>query len=250
MFNGNNLPHELLLTTRQKTKVKKAFNTNTSTGLKLSKAQISKIIQSGGFLGRLLGPLLKIGLSSIKIIIKPLAKSVLIPLGLTAAASAADAGIHKKILGSGNTALLISDEEMNDIMKIIQALEDSNIFLKGVTKTITNEAKEQKGGFLSMLLGTFGASLLGNLLTGNRVLRAGSGNNKGEGILRAGSGNNKGKGIVRDGSGNNNNKKRMGFLMPPHPLTNFEIQKYYKNEPRFNGVFSRNNLPKKIKDGA
>ena len=184
-------------------------------------------------------------MSSIKIIIKPLTKSVLIPLGLTAAASAADGGIHKKILGSGNTTLLISDEEMNDIIKIIQALEDSNIFLKGVTKTITNETKEQKGGFLSMLLGTLGASLLGNLLTGNRVLRAGSGNNKGEGILRAGSGNNKGKGIVRDGSGNNNNKKRLGFLMLPHPLTNFEIQKYYKNEPRFNGVFSRNNLPKK-----
>ena len=101
-----------------------------------------------------------------------------------------------------------------------------------------------------MLLGTLGASLLGNLLTGNRVLRAGSGNNKGEGILRAGSGNNKGKGIVRDGSGNNNNKKRLGFLMPPHPLTNFEIQKYYKNEPRFYGVFSRNNLPEKRKDAA
>ena len=92
MFNGNNLPHELLLTTRQKTKVRNAFNNNMSTDLKLSKAQINKVIQSGGFLGRLLGPLLKTGLP----LIKPLAKSVLIPLGLTAAASAADAGIHKK----------------------------------------------------------------------------------------------------------------------------------------------------------
>ena len=113
MFNGNNLPHELLLTTRQKTKIRNAFNNNTSTDIKLSKAQISKIIQSGGFLGRLLGPLLKTGLPLIKNVIKPLAKSVLIPLGLMAAASA---GIHKKILGSGNITLIISDEEMNDII--------------------------------------------------------------------------------------------------------------------------------------
>ena len=112
-FNGNNLPHELLLTTRQKTKIRNAFNNNTSTDIKLSKAQISKIIQSGGFLGRLLGPLLKTGLPLIKNVIKPLAKSVLIPLGLMAAASA---GIHKKILGSGNITLIISDEEMNDII--------------------------------------------------------------------------------------------------------------------------------------
>ena len=160
MFNGNNLPYKLLSTTRQKTKVRNAFNNNASTDLKLSKAQISKIIQSGGFLGRLLGPLLKTGLPLIKDVIKPLAKRVLIPLGLTAAASAADAEIHKKILGSGNTTLIISNEEMNDVMKIIQAVEDSNSLLKGVNKTIKNETKEQKGGFLSMLLGTLGASLL------------------------------------------------------------------------------------------
>ena len=98
MFNGNELPHKLLLTTRQKTKIRNAFNNNMTTDLKLSKAQINKIIQSGGFLGRLLGPLLKTGLPLIKNVIKPLAKSVLIPLGLTAAASTADAGIHKKIL--------------------------------------------------------------------------------------------------------------------------------------------------------
>ena len=96
MFNGNNLPHELLLTTRQKTKIRNASNNNTSTDIKLSKAQINKIIQSGGFLGKLLGPLLKTGLPLIKNVIKPLAKNVLIPLGLTAAASAADAGILKK----------------------------------------------------------------------------------------------------------------------------------------------------------
>ena len=185
MFNGNNLPHELLLTTRQKTKIRNAFNNNTSTDLKLSKAQINKIIQSGGFLSKLLGPLLKTGLPLIKNVIKPLPKSVSIPLGLTAAASAADAGIHKRILGSGNTTLIISKEEMNDIIKIVQALEDSNILLKGVTKTIKNETKEQKGGFLSMLLGTLGASLL----TGKGIERAGSGNNKGKGVVTAGYGN-------------------------------------------------------------
>ena len=77
---------------------------------------------------------------------------------------------------------------MNDIMKIIQALEDSNILLKGVNKTTKNETKEQKGGFLSMLLGTLGASLLGNILAGKGIVRAGSGNKKGKGIVRAGYG--------------------------------------------------------------
>ena len=106
MFNGNDLPHELLLTARQKTKTRNAFNNSMSTDFKLSKAQINKIIQSGGFLSKLLGPILKTGLPLIKNVIKPLAKSVLFPLGLTAAASASDAGIHKKILGSGNTTLI------------------------------------------------------------------------------------------------------------------------------------------------
>ena len=171
MFDGNDLPHELLLTTRQKTKLRNAFNNNMSTDLKLSKAQISKIIQSGGFLGSLLsklvGPLMKVAI--------PLAKNVLAPSGIIVAASAIDAGIQKKIHGSGATTLIISNEEMDDIMKIVQSLEDSDILLKGVTKTITNETKEQKGGFLSMLLGTLGASVLGNLLAGKRIVRAGTG---------------------------------------------------------------------------
>ena len=94
----------------------------------------------------------------------------------------------KKIHGSGTTTLIISNEEMNDIMKIVQALQDSNIFLKGVTKTIKNETKEQKGGFSSMLLGTSGASLLGNLLIAKGIVRAGSGTKKGKGIVRAGTG--------------------------------------------------------------
>ena len=93
-----NFPHELLLTNRQVSNLRKAFADKSSTDIKLSKTQISKMIQSGGFLGRLLGPLLKTGLPLIKNVIKPLAKSVLIPLGLTAAASAADAVIHKKIV--------------------------------------------------------------------------------------------------------------------------------------------------------
>ena len=94
-----------------------------------------------------------------------------------------------------------------------------------MSKTIENETKEQKGGFLSMLLGNLGASLLGNLLSG------------GKGIARAGEGATKGAGA----------KKKQKFnLMPPHPLTNFEISEYYKNEPRFNGVYSRDNLPKTI----
>ena len=182
MFNGNNLPHELLLTTRQKTKLRNAFNNNMSTDLKLSKAQISKIIQSGGFLvsllSKLAGPLVKAAV--------PLAKNILAPLGITTAASAIDVVIQKKIHGSGTTTLIISNEEMNDIIKIVQAVEDSNILMKGVTKTIKNETKEQKGGFLSMLLGTLGASLLGNMLAEKGIVRASSGKNKGKGIVRAG----------------------------------------------------------------
>ena len=92
-------------------------------------------------------------------------------------------------------------------MKNVQALKDSNILLKGVTKTIKNETKEQRGGFLSMLLGTLGASLL----TGKGILRDGSGNNKGKGIVRAGSVNSKGKGIVRAGNGNNKKGKNWDF---------------------------------------
>ena len=115
-----------------------------------------------------------------------LADNVLAPLGMTAATSAIDAGFQKKIHGSGTTTLIISNEEMNYMMKIVQALEDSNILLKAVTKTIKHEAKEQKGGFLRMLLGTLGASLLGNLLAGKEIVRAGSDNKKGKGLLRDG----------------------------------------------------------------
>ena len=152
-----------------------------ATDIKLSKAQIKKLIQSEGFLGKLLsklaGSLMKVAL--------PLAKNVLAPLGLTAAMSAIDGSIQKKIHGSG-VKLIIEQEDLNDIIKIIEALENSGILLKGVTKTIENETKEQREGFLSMLLGTLGASLLENLLTGEKgMMRAG------DGVVRAGEGSKK-----------------------------------------------------------
>ena len=146
------------------------------------------MIQSGGFLSKLLsklaGPLMKVAMA--------LAKNVLAPLGLTAAMSAVDGSIQKKMRGEG-VKLVIEQEDMNDIMKIIEALENSGILLKEVTKTIENDTKEQRGGFLSMLLGTLGATLLGNLLTS-------------------------GKGIVRAGEGV---KKKKNSVLPCHPLTNF-----------------------------
>ena len=122
--------------------------------------------------------------------------------------------LKKKAHGSGATTLIISNEEMNDIMKIVHALEDSVILLKGVTKTINNETKKQKGEFLSMLLGTLGANLLGNLLAR-------------EGIVRAGSRNKKGKGTVRASTGKQFWKKNLNLMV----------------------FFSRNNLPRKIEDG-
>ena len=132
--NETNFPHNFLLTDRQVSNPRKAFANHLSADVKLSKTQSSKMIHSGGFLGRLLSPLLKTGLPLIKNVIKPLTERILIPLGLTAAASEADAGIHKKILGSGNmTTLIISDEKIVDIIKIVKYLEDSDLLLKGVT---------------------------------------------------------------------------------------------------------------------
>ena len=116
--NQTNFSHKLLLTNRQVRNLCKAFANHTSTDIKLSKTQLSKMIQLGGFLGKLLGPLLRTGLPLMKSVIQPLAKKVLIPLGLTAAASASDGGIHKKILNSDhNTTLIISNDEMEDILK-------------------------------------------------------------------------------------------------------------------------------------
>ena len=180
-----NFPHKLLLTNRQVSNLSKAFANKSSTDIKLSKTQLSNMIQLGGFLGRLLRPLLKTGLPLMKNVIKELAKSVLIPLVWTAAASAGDAEIHKKVLGSAhhpsdstshdNTILIISNDEIEDVIKIAKSFEDSRILLKGVSETTQNEAKGEKGGFLSMLLGTLGPSLLGIILADKGVIRAGDG---------------------------------------------------------------------------
>ena len=105
----------------------------------------------------------------------PLGKSVLNPSGWTAAASAADAGILNKILGSSHnntTTLIISNDEMEDVIKIVKSLEDSGLSLKGVSETIQNEAKEQKEEFLSILFGTLDAKMLGNILAGETFMRA------------------------------------------------------------------------------
>ena len=179
---GTNFPHELLLTNRQVANICKAFAKNTSTDVKLSKTQLSEVIQSGGFLGNLLGklagPLMKVAM--------PLAKNVLAPLGVSAAMSAIDGSIKKKMLGSGTTTLIISNDQMDDILKIVKSLENSGLLLKGVSEIILHEAKEQRGGFLSMLLDTLSASLLGDILSkglsGKGVIRAG------EGTIRAGYG--------------------------------------------------------------
>ena len=152
-----------------------------ATDIKLSKVQIKRMIQSGEFLGSLLsklsGPLMKVAI--------PLAKNVLAPLRITAAVSAIDGAIQKKIHGSGTKTLIISNKYMDDVMKLIKTLENSGILLKGITETIKNETKEQEGGFLSMLFDTLGASLLGNLLSGKGFLRAGQGTMRiGEGIKK------------------------------------------------------------------
>ena len=161
----NNFPHNLLLTNTQVSKLRRAFTNGSLANIKLIKTQMHKIGQSGGNLGRLSGLLLKSELSLIRNILKPLAETALMPLVLTAVVSATNAAIHKKIFESGNTTLIISNEEMNDVIKIIKSFQES------------------------------------------------------------------------------------GLLMPAHPLANAETQKYYQNEPKFNDVYSRNNLPK-IKDGA
>ena len=134
MFDGKDLPHELLLTTRQKTRLRNTFNNNMSTDLKVSRAEIFKIIQSAGFLGSLLsklaGPLMKVAV--------PLAKNILAPLGNTTGAPVIDAVIQKKIYGSGTTILIISNKNPNGIIKAVQVLEDSNILFKGVNEKIKN----------------------------------------------------------------------------------------------------------------
>ena len=180
-----NFQHELSLTNRQAANLREAFANNSSSDIKVSKNQLSNTLQSEGFLGRRIDPLLKPGLPLMKNLMKPLVKSVLIPIGLSAASPAADSEIHKKILRSGTTTLIISNDETEDIIDIVKSLEDSGLLLKGVSETIQNETKEQKVGFLSMfsmLLCELGANLLGDVLASKGMNRAG------EGYLRAGYG--------------------------------------------------------------
>ena len=131
-----NFPHRLLLTNTQVLRLRKGYANNFK---KLSKTQLHIIGQSGGFLGRILGPLLKAGFPLRKNTLNPLAKSVLIPLGLTAIASTADAAIQKKIFGSGTATLVFSNEDL-----IVKSLEDAGLLIKGVSEAIKNEAKNQK----------------------------------------------------------------------------------------------------------
>ena len=178
-----NFPHKLLLTNRQVANLRKAFAKHTSADIKLSKAQLTKM-QKGELL-RFLAPSLKSGLPLLKRVIKPLGI-----LGLTAAASATDAARNKKVLGSGNhTTLIISNDDLNNFLQVTKSLENSGILLDAITESVKNEVKEKKDGFLSMLLGTLGASLLGDLLTKHLsckgVIRAG------EGTVRAGYGSKK-----------------------------------------------------------
>ena len=141
---NTNFPHELLLTNRQVANIRKAFDNLSSIDIKLSKTQLSKMIQSGGFLGNLLGklagPLMKVAM--------PLAKNVLAPLGISAAMSAIDGSIKRKMLGSGVTTLIISNDEMNDILKIVKSLENSGLLIKELVKQFNMKLKNKEEDFL------------------------------------------------------------------------------------------------------
>ena len=148
--------HKYLSANTQVLRLRKDFASNSSASTKLSKTQLSKIGQSGGSLGRLLGPLLRIGSPLMKNVPKILAKNVFILLGLTATASAIDEATQKKMIAPCKTILVISNKKMNDFMKIIKCLQNVGLLIKSVSKAIKHEAKEQEGGFLSILLGTLG----------------------------------------------------------------------------------------------
>ena len=166
-FNNNQLIHELYLTQKQMEKLIKKIENNMSTDIKSSKVQINKIIKEGADLGRLL-------MSFLPKLIKPeisIAKNILAPLGLSPAMSATDTAIQKKMYGLRNTTLIISNDDMKDLIKIVTLLEEHDVLLKRTSKTIKNKTKKQEVGFLSMLLRTLIASLLGNLFTGKGLYR-------------------------------------------------------------------------------
>ena len=223
MLDANDLPHELLLTTRQKTELRNAFDNNMSIDLKLSKAHICKIVQYEGFLrpllSKLAGPLMKVAI--------PLPKYISAPLRITTAASAIDAGIQKKINGSGTKTLIILCEEIKDIIKMFKLLKILIFCLKGVTKTIKDETKEQtKRMIFEYEIRFFRRWFV-------RIFIIKKQNSK--------------SWLWKKKRKSNCKRciwKTMGFLMPPYILTNFQIQKLSEIEPRLNGVFSRDTLPK------
>ena len=180
----------------------------------LSKGTPRKITCQERAFFNFLKPLMTAGLQSMKNVLTPLAKHVLIPLGLTASPSGTDVAIQKKIYESGTKALVISTEEMEDIMKIVKFFRESGLLIKGISEIIKNEAVEQKDKFISMLLESLAASILGNALIGN-----------GDGHWRS-------------------NKSRSKFLMPPRPLTKSEMQKYSQNEPKIIVFIQEINYPK------
>ena len=139
--------HKLLLTNRQVSRLRIAFANNFSTDIKLSKTQLHNRGQSGGFLNRLLDPLLKTKFPLIRSVLKSFAKSVLVPLGLTAAVSVIDVAIRKEKFRSGMTILIISNKEMNDITKVVRSLDESGVFIKGVSERIKMKQKNKKADF-------------------------------------------------------------------------------------------------------
>ena len=143
----NIFSHKLLLTNRQVSRLRIDFANNLSTDIKLSKTQLHNIGQSGRFLDRLLDRLLKTKFPLIGSVLKSFAKSVLVPLGLTAVVSAIDVAIHKEMFRSGMTILIISNKEMNDITKVVRSLEESGVFIKGVSERIKMKQKNKKADF-------------------------------------------------------------------------------------------------------
>ena len=182
----NNFPHKLLFTNTQVLRLCIVFPNGLSANIKISKTQSDKIGQS--IFRSTFRTITKNWIAFNEKLLKPLAKSVLLPVVLTAAASAIDAVIHKKMFGSGHhselssrmTTSIILNEELNDIMKRVKSHEESGLLIKDISKTIKNQGKEQKSGFFSMSLETLGAGLLGNLIKGKDTIRAG------EGMIRVG----------------------------------------------------------------
>ena len=155
-----------------------------------------------------------LGLPLVKSILTSLAESVFVSLGLSVAMSAADAVVQENIFGLGTTVLIISNEEMKDIMKIVKSLEESGLLIKGINETIKNEAKQQRRRISFNVNRSISCQYIRKCISRKR-----------------------------------SNKIRSNFLVLSNHLTNFKIQKYYQNETKSNDVHTKNNLSK-IKDGA